>query len=244
MPPVWYESSVVRIQEATPTVRRFWLRTADGQRPPFRPGQFITFDLPIGEKRLQRWRSYSIANAPEDAPYEEIELCIVRAPNGLATRYFFEEVRVGTTLRWKGPEGTFCLPEYLDDKDLVLVCTGTGVAPFRSMLRHVQHTQRPHRNIHLIFGTRTEADILYRDEFEALTRTMPGFRYDVALSRQPDWPGYRGYVHQVYLEHYAQKRADILFYLCGWTPMIDEAVANLFGRLGYDRRQILYELYG
>ncbi len=241
MPTVWYNSPVVRIEQATPTVRRFWLSTPE--QPTFKAGQFITFDLPIGEKRLQRWRSYSLANAPADHP-EMLELCIVRAPNGLATRYFFEEVRVGTVLRWKGPEGTFCLPERLDDKDLVLVCTGTGVAPFRSMLRDLQHTKKPHRNLHLIFGARTEADILYRDEFEELARTMSGFRYDIALSRQPDWLGYRGYVHQVYLEHYAQKRPDVLFYLCGWSNMIDEAVAHLLVELGYDRKQILYELYG
>ncbi len=242
MPIVWYDSPVVRIEQATPNVRRFWLRAPE--RPVFKAGQFITLDLPIGEKRLQRWRSYSLANAPTDEPQDELELCIVRAPNGLATRYLFDEVTVGSMLRWKGPEGTFCLPERLDDKDLVLVCTGTGVAPFRSMLRHLQHSAQPHRNIHLIFGTRTEEDILYREEFEHLTHAMPGFRYDIALSRQPDWLGYRGYVHQVYLEHYAQKRPDVLFYLCGWSNMIDEAVANLFAKLGYDRKQILYELYG
>jgi len=242
MPTTWYQSTVVRIEQASPSVRRFWLETPDEPRPDFRAGQFITFDLPVGEKRLQRWRSYSIASAPGDDP-KLLELCIVRAPDGLATRYLFDEVQMGSTLRWKGPEGTFCLPETIE-KDLVLICTGTGVAPFRSMLRDLQHTGKPHQNIHLIFGARTEADILYRAEFEELARRMPGFRYDVALSRQPDWSGHKGYVHQIYLEHYAQKRPDVVFYLCGWGNMIDDAVANLLVKLGYDRSQILYELYG
>ncbi len=240
--PTWYQSTVVRIEQAGPNVRRFWLETPDVPRPDFRAGQFITMDLPVGEKRLQRWRSYSIAGAPDDDP-NLLELCIVRAPEGLATRYLFDEVQVGSTLRWKGPEGTFCLPETIE-KDLVLICTGTGVAPFRSMLRDLQHTGKPHRDIHLIFGARTEADILYRAEFEELVRTMPGFRYDIALSRQPDWSGYKGYVHQIYLEYYAQKRPDVAFYLCGWGNMIDDAVANLLIKSGYDRSQILYELYG
>lgn len=239
---IWYNSTVVRIEQASPNVRRFWLQTPDEPHPDFRAGQFITFDLPVGEKRLQRWRSYSIASAPGDDP-GLLELCIVRAPNGLATRYLFDDVQVGSTLRWKGPEGTFCLPDTIE-KDLVLICTGTGVAPFRSMLRDLQHSGKPHRNIHLIFGARTETDILYRAEFEALARTMPGFRYDVALSRQPGWSGYNGYVHQIYLEQYAQKRPDVAFYLCGWTNMIDDAVANLLVKLGYERGQILYELYG
>ncbi|MEQ1744875.1 MAG: FAD-dependent oxidoreductase [Saprospiraceae bacterium] len=238
----WYTSTIACIEQASPTVRRFWLETPDAPRPDFRAGQFITLDLPVGEKRLQRWRSYSIANAPGDDP-NLVELCIVRAPDGLATRYLFDDVQVGSLLRWKGPEGTFCLPEKIE-KDLVLICTGTGVAPFRSMLRDLWHTGRPHRNIHLIFGTRTEADILYRAELEELARMMPGFRYDVALSRQPDWGGHKGYVHQIYRSEYAATRPDVVFYLCGWGNMIDEAVANLLMQMGYGRDQILYELYG
>jgi ferredoxin-NADP reductase len=137
----------------------------------------------------------------------------------------------------------FCLPETID-KDLVFICTGTGIAPFRSMLRDLVHSGKPHRDIHLIFGARTEADILYRAEMEALAGVMPGFRYDVALSRQSGWPGYNGYVHQVYLEQYAGRRPDVAFYLCGWSNMIDDAVANLIVKLGYERAQIRYELYG
>ncbi len=242
MPTTWYDSIISKIEPASPNVKRFWLKTTNGARPDFQAGQFITMDLPIGDKRLQRWRSYSIASAPGDDP-NALEFCIVRAPEGLASHYLFDEVQPGTAVRWKGPEGGFVLPETLD-KDLVFVCTGTGVAPFRSMLRDIQYAGKPHRNIHLIFGARTEADVLYRKEFEELTRTMPGFRYDVALSREPNWPGYKGYVHQVYLEHYADKRADVDFYLCGWSNMIDEAVANLMVKLGYERTQIHYELYG
>ncbi|TNE61186.1 MAG: oxidoreductase [Bacteroidetes bacterium] len=242
MPTVWYDSIVKKIEQASPSVRRFWLETPGSPHPAFKAGQFITMDLPIGEKRLQRWRSYSIASGPGDDP-NVMELCIVRAPEGLGSKYLFDEVKPGSVLRWKGPDGAFYLPDTIED-DLVFICTGTGVAPFRSMLRDLLQSGKPHRNIHLIFGTRTEGDILYRDEFEALTKTMPGFRYDVALSREPDWPGYRGYVHQVYLEQYAEKRPDIRFYICGWSNMIDEAVANLLLKIGYDRKQVFYELYG
>ena len=242
MPTTWYDSVVKKIEPASPNVRRFWLETPGNQHPEFRAGQFVTMDLPIGEKRRQRWRSYSIASSPGDDP-NLLELCIVRAPDGLGSKYLFDEVQPGTTLRWKGPDGAFYLPETIE-QDLVLICTGTGVAPFRSMLRDIQQSNKPHKKIHLIFGTRTEADILYRKEFEQLEKEMPGFKYNVALSRQDDWSGYKGYVHQVYLEHYAEKREDVSFYICGWSNMIDEAVANLLMKLGYDRKQIHYELYG
>lgn len=234
----WYDTQILKIETLTDEVRRFWIENPGIQ---WQAGQFITFDLPIGEKRLQRWRSYSIANAPSGkAP---IELCIVRNPDGAGTRYLFESAEVGSALRWKGPDGAFVLPSRLDH-DLVMICTGTGLAPFRSMLQEIQLRDIPHRRIHLIFGTRTADSALYRGELELLARTMPGFRFDLVLSREPEWTGYKGYVHQVYQEHYAETRPDVRFMICGWSRMIDEAVVHLIAEMGYDRTQVQYELYG
>lgn len=241
MPTTWYDGRVKKSEPIAPQVNHFSVEVPELQSFDFKAGQFITMDLPIGDKRLQRWRSYSIANAPDGS--NVLEFCIVRTDNGIATKYLFEEVQPGSALRFKGPDGGFVLPDSIE-KDLVFICTGTGVAPFRSMLHDLKISGKPHRNIHLIFGTRTQSDILYRAEFEELTRTMPGFRYDIALSRQPDWSGYRGHVHQIYMEHYKDVRPDVDFYICGWSNMIDEAVANLLLTLGYARSQIHYELYG
>jgi phenol/toluene 2-monooxygenase (NADH) P5/A5 len=244
----WYNSKVIRIEDASAATKRFWLKIDGVENFEFRAGQFITLDLPIGEKRLQRWRSYSISNAPDGT--NVLELCIVHLEGGLASGYFFNEVKEGTTLRFKGPDGMFVLPGKIE-KDLVFICTGTGVAPFRSMLHDLQKQDKPHKNIHLIFGTRHQEGILYRNDFEELVGKMPVFSYSVALSREETLPQggllfdtYKGYVHQVYLEKYAMARFDVQFYLCGWTKMIDEAVANLVAKLGYDRTQVKYELYG
>jgi CDP-4-dehydro-6-deoxyglucose reductase len=197
--------------------------------------------LPIHKKRLQRWRSYSIANAPEGG--NVLEFCIVKLDGGLATQYFFEEVEVGTPIRFKGPDGTFTLPENLME-DLVFICTGTGVAPFRSMLWDIYNRKLPFKNIHLIFGTRHKNGILYKEEFENFQEEWDNFQYDIALSREEDWDGYKGYVHQVYQEKYGEARPDVDFYLCGWSNMIDDAVANLIVKSGYDKSQVHYELYG
>lgn len=237
----WFTAVVRRTEQIAPDVRTFHLEVPDMERFDFTPGQFITFDLPVGEKRLQRWRSYSLASCPDSGNL--FELCIVRAQPGLGSRYLFEEVTVGSELKFKGPEGSFVLPPTLD-MDIVMICTGTGIAPFRSMISDISRSRRPHRRIHLIFGTRTEADILYRREFEALQSEMPGFSYDIALSRAPDWPGHRGYVHQIYLNEYASARPDVIFYLCGWSAMVDEATTNLTEKLGYDRGQVRAELFG
>ena len=240
---LWYNARVCRMADISPNVRCFWLEFPEIERFDFKAGQFVTLDLPIGEKRLQRWRSYSIANAPDGS--NVIELCVVRSSSGDGTRYLFEEVKIGTVLRLKGPDGGFVLPDVIS-KDLVFVCTGTGVAPFRSMLLDLKNSGRPHRNLHLIFGTREEGGILYRDDFETLAQELSNFRYDIALSQQADWPGHRGHVHAIYQQRYggAAARPDVIFYLCGWTNMIDEAVANLIVGMGYARGQVVYELYG
>lgn len=219
MPTIWYNGIVTRIDNQTVNTKRFWIEVPELERFDFRAGQFITMDLPIHEKRLQRWRSYSIASAPDGT--NVLELCIVRLDGGAATRYLFEEIKVGDTITFKGPGGAFVLPEQLEN-DLVLVCTGTGVAPFRSMLHDIRNRQLAHRNIHLIFGTRTAEGILYGDEFSRLQQEMPGFRYSVALSRvaEPDASAFpfevgSGYVHRFYLDQYQAIRPDIRFYLCG-----------------------------
>lgn len=238
MPTKWYTSQVVKIADEGPQTKRFWLdipETLD-----FTPGQFITADLPIHEKRNKRWRSYSIANSPSEEGL--LELCIVRLDGGLASQYFFEEVEVGTEVTYKGPAGRFVLPEPLD-QDLVMICTGTGVAPFRSMLQQIYSQDQPNQRVHLIFGTRKESGILYREEFEDLAKTHLHFEYDITLSREPKWSGLSGYVHQVYLEKYAVPRPDLKFLVCGWSMMVDDAVNKLL-ELGYPKEQIHFELYG
>ena len=240
----WYESRIIKIEAASPTVRRFWLEIEEPNEPPFafRAGQFVTFDLPISERRQKRWRSYSIANAPENDG-RVLEFCVVKMEGGAGSTFLFEGIEIGSKIKFRGPDGAFFLPETIET-DLVFIATGTGVAPFRSMIFDLKNTTQPHKNLHLIFGTRTADGILYRSEFEKLAAEDPRFRFDVALSRDPNWAGTQGHVHQIYLENYATARPDVHFYLCGWSNMIDEAVANLLVRLGYERGQIHYELYG
>ncbi len=244
----WYDSTVTKIEAVSSTTKRFWVSLPETEKISFKAGQFVTMDLPIHEKRLKRWRSYSIANAPDAT--NELEFCIVKLEGGLGSTYLFDTLKLGDTIRFKGPSGGFVLPEKVE-KDLVFICTGTGVAPFRSMIWDLYQKKKAYRNIHLIFGTRFEEGILYRQEFETLLTKIEGFQYDVALSRAPAvalpssaWKIHAGYVHQIYLNQYETVRPDLDFYLCGWSNMIDEAVENLILKLGYDKTQVHYELYG
>ena len=242
MPVKWYTAVITALIDESPFVRRFILKLDEADAITFLPGQFITIDLPISDKRLKRWRSYSIANTSNGN--NEIELCIVRKYDGEGTSFLFEKAVVGTQLTFKGPDGGFTLPAHFEEKNLVMICTGTGIAPFRSMLLHIRENHLPFRHIHLIFGVRHVSDLLYHEEFVQMAEQFPHFKYDAVLSRSEDWQGYKGYVHQVYMKDYALPLPDTIFMLCGWTQMIDLAVENLIINLGYQRNQILYELYG
>lgn len=253
MPPQpWRTGKVIRIENETLSTRRFWIQVPELESFDFKPGQFVTLDLPIHEKMNKRWRSYSIASWPDGT--NVFELVIVLLDGGAGTTYLFNEITVGSELSLRGPQGVFVLPEPVD-KDLFFICTGTGIAPFRSMANSIYLNNIPHKNIYLIFGCRKLCDGLYGEEMKELEKKMPSFKYLPTFSREAEESQVRtGYVHAVYEEIANQKKIQgvdgaentsnpAYFYLCGWKNMIDEARERIVG-LGYDRKAIHLELYG
>lgn len=234
----WRTGKIIRLENETATTKRFWIEVPELVSFDFKPGQFVTFDLPIHEKANKRMRSYSIASWPDGTNI--FELIIVKDLRGAGTNYLFHEVSVGSMLTFRGPQGVFTLKEPLD-KELFLICTGTGIAPFRSMLHHIKNTNIPHKNITLIFGCRTKDTLLYYEELKKLEDTLPGFKYIPTLSRQ-DWEGATGYVHPIYEALCADKK-PAAFLLCGWRGMIDEAKKRII-EIGYDKKDIHDEIYG
>ncbi|MEN9685293.1 MAG: hypothetical protein RLZZ28_1079 [Bacteroidota bacterium] len=238
----WRSGKVIKIENATAQTRRFWIQIPELESFDYKPGQFVTLDLPIHEQKNKRWRSYSIASAPNGT--NVFELVIVHLEGGLGTTYLFNEVTVGSELTLRGPQGKFTLPESIAE-DIYFICTGTGIAPFRSMAHFIHHHKLPHQNLHLIFGCRTLGDGLYIDELKQLEKDEPGFFFHPCYSREATVPdgAQKGYVHPVYelLTEMGKKPAK--FYLCGWKVMIDEAKQRILA-MGYDRKAIHLELYG
>ena len=245
----WRTGTVIRIEDETQSTRRFWIEVTELENFDFIPGQFVTLDLPIHEKPNKRWRSYSIASWPDGT--NVLELVIVLLEDGLGTNYLFNHITVGSTLTLRGPQGVFVLPANIE-KDVFLVCTGTGIAPFRSMAHHIFNHQIAHKNIYLIFGCRKYVDCLYGNELKALGEKIPSFTYIPTFSREDPGEHRTGYVHAVYEDICRNNRQptdtapqpnSALFYLCGWKNMIDEAKQRILA-MGYDRKDIHLELYG
>ncbi len=250
----WQTGKIIKIESETSSTRRFWIQLPETEVFDFKPGQFVTLDLPIHEKLNKRLRSYSIASWPDGT--NVFELVIVMLEGGAGTNYLFNELSVGSELRLRGPQGVFVLPEIID-KDLFFICTGTGIAPFRSMAHHILNHHIPHGDIYLIFGCRKLGDALYRNELEDLEKKLTGFHYIPVFSREVAGAlhGIRtGYVHAVYEEicrrnikiSMADETAQVKpasFLLCGWKNMIDEAKQRIQS-LGYEKKSIHQELYG
>jgi CDP-4-dehydro-6-deoxyglucose reductase len=238
----WRNATIIRIEDETSSTKRFWIQIPELDHFDFIPGQFVTLDLPIHEQPNKRWRSYSIASAPDGT--NVFELVIVLLEGGLGTTYLFNEAKVGTQFPLRGAQGHFVLPDPITT-DIIMVCTGTGVAPFRSMVQYIHHKNIPHKNLYLIYGTRKCSDALYLNEMLDLKQKLPNFHYFPTFSRETTVTDglHIGYVHGIYEKLMEGRAEKPEFFLCGWKDMITDARQRIQA-LGVDKKSIHFELYG
>lgn len=227
------EASLVGWRDIGPEVRHFVFELPEMERFEFVPGQFVALSEDLNGKKVTR--AYSIASPPRD---NRFELSLNRVKEGIFSPHLFE-LEPGDRIRVKGPYGGFTLRS--SGSDAVLVATGTGIAPFRSMLWSRLPVDAE-RRFTLLFGCRHESTLLYREEFEQLARDRRTFRFLPTIS-QPgeDWPGRRGRV-QPHLEEALDGRRDLDVYICGLKEMVND-VRERLARMGFDRKQIVYERY-
>ena len=234
----WQTGKLIDTAEHGPATRSFRFEVTGVNDFTFKPGQFITLDLPIHEKPNKRLRSYSIVSWPDGT--NQFELLVVQTPGGAGTQFLFHDLQPGGEIKFRGAQGVFTIPEDLSGT-IFLICTGTGVAPFRSMIQYIYTQGLQPENLHLIYGCRTRDELLYFDEFNQMALEIPGFHYHPVLSRE-NWDGLQGRVHAVY-ESLCADKPESRFYLCGWKHMVDEARQRLRD-LGFPDKSVHLELYG
>lgn len=191
------------------------LRTPPTSRLTYLSGQYIDA---IGKNGLRR--SYSVANAPREDG--KIVLQIRKVPDGEMSRYWFAEAQVGDLLRMEGPLGTFCLRKSQASR-LVLLATGTGIAPIKAMLETLatNSSLNSYRQIYLYWGGRTERDIYWTPNFPGLD-----VHFTRVLSRAPGSSDVQGYIQDAVLADGLDLR-DSIVYACGSEAMIDSARKKL-----------------
>jgi CDP-4-dehydro-6-deoxyglucose reductase, E3 len=226
------DATLIAARMLTPQVRELTVGAGEGFR--FLPGQWVSFRLPDdGESRVAR--AYSIASAPRDDGI--FQVAITRVEGGPGSNYL-HTVEPPTVLPMTGPEGFFTL--HPPDRPILMIATGTGVSPMRSML--LSHERLP-RTI-LLLGSRTHEDLVYREDFEQIATRCSSFAFEPTLSRAHDgWEGRRGYVQTHVKELVAELGGDCDVYVCGLHKMIQEVRAVVRTELGMPRQRIHTERY-
>ncbi|WP_312538028.1 FAD-binding oxidoreductase [Stutzerimonas nitrititolerans] len=191
------------------------LRTPPSSRLTYLSGQYVDV---IGKNGLRR--SYSIANAPREDG--KIILQVRKVLNGEMSRYWFAEAQVNDLLRIEGPLGTFCLRKS-QASHLVLLATGTGIAPIKAMLETLaaNPSLNSYQQISLYWGGRTEKDIYWTPDFPGLD-----VHFTRVLSRTPSSGDIKGYVQDAALADGFDLQESIV-YACGSEAMIESARKQL-----------------
>jgi len=208
-----------------PSIGHYQFVRDDGQPLDFQPGQFIQVHFSYADGTETK-RSYSLATIHDHAlgPGEAVDIAVSFVPGGAATA-LFEALDIGGQVSASGPYGRFCLNPGDHNGRYLLIATGTGVTPYRSMLPLLEAAMAERgAEVVLLLGARTPAELLYGDEFRAFADAHPRFRFVPCFSRElPDAPHAdvrHGYVQQFLGEFAPQAEGDIA-YLCGNPNMVD-----------------------
>jgi NAD(P)H-flavin reductase/ferredoxin len=221
-------TTVYRVRRPAPRVRILELRLPIGRRAPFRAGQYLNVFLPDGDTR-----PYSLANPPEHN--DAAELHVRSEPGGRFSEQIAARLRRGDRLTVETPFGEVFAPEQQDDdaekRPLILLATGTGFAPMKSIVLDHVHRRRS-RSVHLYWGARTEKDLYLSDLARHWERRYDWFTFVPVLSR-PDvaWDGRTGYVQDALLSDRGDLREHDV-YACGSEAMTASALAMLSRQAG------------
>ena len=212
-----------------PAVRHMAFERADGQPFVFVPGQFVQIHFHYADGKPTK-RSYSVATVADGGAVRRIEIAVSYVDGGAATA-LLSALPEGGTIEASGPYGRFILMDGDANRRYLLIATGTGVTPYRAMLPQLAATiERRGIEVALLYGARSEAELLYGEEFEAFARAQPRFRFVPCLSRgarsQPRPHDRLGYVQTV-LPELAPDPAGDIAYLCGNPDMVDQTFEAL-----------------
>lgn len=227
-----FQTVVDQITTLSYNVRNFRLRLAQPNRMAFEAGQFVIVHVPKDGATVKR--AYSIASPPHEEGV--VELCLQHVEKGIATSYFWQ-LKEGATVTLSGPHGNFKLKQPLTYEP-VFLATGTGVAPFRGMIKHLFHVGAT-QPIWLFFGCRYEHTLLYEAEFRSLASLRHNFRYIPTVSRPKEWQGESGHIQQTFLKH-IKAFANREMYICGWQDVVKSVNTDLIAA-GVPAAQIHFE---
>lgn len=205
------------------------------------------------------YRAYSMANHPGEGniimlniriatpPWDRAKNKFMNVNPGICSSYIFSR-KPGDKIMISGAYGEFHINN--TDKEMVYIGGGAGMAPLRSHIFHLFHTEKNrNRKVTYWYGARSMREVFYEEEFRAIEREFPNFKFNIGLSepmQEDNWTGYTGFIHQILYDNYLSKHEEpeeIEFYLCG-PPMMNDAVLKLLDDLGIPKENIAFDDFG
>jgi len=219
--------------------------------------KYKMWDLKI-KNTEETFRAYSMANYPAEKnliklniriatpPFDGARNQFMNVPPGICSSYIFCR-KPGDKVTISGPYGEFHIKN--TGNEMVYIGGGAGMAPLRSHIFHLFHTLRTNRKVSYWYGARSLREVFYEDEFRAIEKEFPNFRFHLALSEplpEDNWKGLTGFIHKVLLDNYLSKHEepeDIEYYFCG-PPVMNNAVIKMLDSLCVPQENISFDDFG
>ncbi len=219
--------------------------------------KFKMWDLKM-KNTEEQFRAYSMANHPAEGNIVMLNIRIATPPwdrksggfmnvnPGVCSSYIFSR-KPGDKVMVSGPYGEFHIKP--TQREMMFIGGGAGMAPMRSHLFHLFHTEKTNRKTTFWYGGRSVRELFYMEDFEAIEKDFANFKFNVALSEpkpEDNWKGYTGFIHQVILENYLKQHSEpeeIEYYLCG-PPMMNAAIFKMLDELGVPKEMIAFDDFG
>ena len=204
------------------------------------------------------YRAYSMANHPAEGNIIMLNIRIATPPfsraiggmlpvnPGISSSYIFSR-KPGDKVTISGPYGEFFIRD--TQNEIIFIGGGAGMAPMRSHIFHLFHTEKTTRKVSFWYGARSVREVFYEEDFRAIEREFPNFSFHIALSDvkpEDNWTGPTGFIHQVLFDNYIKDHEapeDIEYYLCG-PPMMTGAVTKMLDEQGVPAENVMYDNFG
>lgn len=230
-----HRATLARVVEHHPGTRSLFLTLTAGGRLAFKPGQFISCELPQADG-APLVRAYSLASSPEA---DELEICVDLIAGGPGSSYLFG-LAPGAAIDFTGPFGSFALDEP-PPESMVFVAEGTAIAPIRAMVRRALERGGDQR-IEVLQGARYEHELLFRDELERWGRTHPRLRWEPVLRTTEAEHGPLAALEELVVERFVRgdQERRRRFWICAVGPLAGR-LRDTLRAAGYERRAVRAE---
>lgn len=206
----------------------------------FRAGQYLSIALEIDGSVLTR--PYSISSSPKWTKDGKYAITVRRTPNGFASDWILDNWKAGDEVTVSEPLGNFFYEELRDSYNVIALAGGSGITPFLSMAYAIRD-KAENFNLTILFGSRTEDSILFKDEIDAIAKECDKVKVVHVLSEEEKDGFEHGFINADIISKYAPSDKDYSVFMCGPEAMYRFAEGEL-QKLGLDRKHVRCELLG